>query len=80
MRSLADQLDTSIAPELVATLNQARLAVENVNGLIGPDAPLNAEVIRTMRELSAAARSIRAFADYLDRHPEALIRGKGGMR
>jgi paraquat-inducible protein B len=80
LRSLAAQLDASIAPELTATLNQARLAVENINGLIGPDAPLNTEVIRTMRELSAAARSIRAFADYLDRHPEALIRGKGGMR
>ena len=29
-------------------------------------------------ELTRAARSIRVFADYLDRHPEALIRGKTG--
>jgi paraquat-inducible protein B len=27
--------------------------------------------------LSAAARSFRLMADYLERHPEALIRGKG---
>ena len=33
-----------------------------------------------MQELSAAARSVRSVADYLDRHPEALIQGKGGMR
>jgi len=29
-----------------------------------------------LRELTDTARSIRALADYLDRHPEALIRGK----
>ena len=31
---------------------------------------------RLIQELSRAAASIRVFADYLDRHPEALIRGK----
>ena len=31
-----------------------------------------------MQELTRAARSIRVFADYLERHPEALIRGKTG--
>ena len=31
---------------------------------------------RLIQELSRAAVSIRVFADYLDRHPEALIRGK----
>jgi paraquat-inducible protein B len=80
LSTLAEQLDTRIAPEMTTTLREARLAVENINGLIAPDAPLNNEILRTLRDLSSAARSIRAFADYLDRHPEALIRGKGGMR
>ncbi len=31
---------------------------------------------RLVQELSRAAISIRVFADYLERHPEALIRGK----
>ncbi|HUB47346.1 MAG TPA: MlaD family protein [Acetobacteraceae bacterium] len=31
----------------------------------------------TLYELSRAARSLRELADYLDQHPEALIRGKG---
>lgn len=30
-----------------------------------------------LKQLSAAARSIKNWADYLERHPEALIRGKG---
>jgi paraquat-inducible protein B len=29
-----------------------------------------------MRELARAAQSFRVLADYLERHPEALIRGK----
>jgi paraquat-inducible protein B len=31
-----------------------------------------------MKELRSAARSIRVLTDYLERHPEALIRGKSG--
>ncbi len=31
-----------------------------------------------MRELTEAARSVRGLADYLDRHPEALLRGRKG--
>ena len=80
LESVARKLDSNIAPKLDEVLGETRRALQNVNGLIAPEAPLNAEAVRTMRELSAAARSIRTFADYLDRHPEALIRGKGGIR
>jgi paraquat-inducible protein B len=31
-----------------------------------------------VRQLNEAARSVRSLADYLDRHPESLIRGKQG--
>jgi paraquat-inducible protein B len=30
-----------------------------------------------LNEVSRAARSIRVLADYLERHPESLLRGKG---
>ena len=40
--------------------------------------PLQYELRGTLRELSAAARSIRTLSDYLDRHPDALVFGKGG--
>ena len=32
----------------------------------------------TLSELSAAGRSIRLLADYLEQHPEALLYGKPG--
>jgi paraquat-inducible protein B len=33
---------------------------------------------QTLREIAETARSVRALADYLDRHPEALVRGRSG--
>jgi paraquat-inducible protein B len=32
--------------------------------------------MRTLTELKDAAQSIRVLADYLERHPESLLRGK----
>jgi len=31
---------------------------------------------QALREISRAAQALRALSDYLERHPEALIRGK----
>ena len=36
------------------------------------------ELDSTLQEVSGAARSLRVLADYLQRHPEALLRGKEG--
>ncbi|MEN8689789.1 MAG: hypothetical protein AB1Z20_06745, partial [Desulfobacterales bacterium] len=46
-------------------------------GVMSPDAPLIVELESTLKEISATARSFRQLADYLERHPEALIQGKG---
>jgi paraquat-inducible protein B len=43
-----------------------------------PDSPLITELNRTLRQLSATSRSFRNLSDYLERHPESLIRGKSG--
>jgi len=43
-----------------------------------PDSPLITELNKTLRQLSATSRSFRNLSDYLERHPESLIRGKSG--
>ena len=42
------------------------------------DSPVRYELETMLNELSAAARSIRIFAEYLERHPEAILTGKRG--
>jgi paraquat-inducible protein B len=44
--------------------------------LLGQDPAASNDLARTLSELKDAARSIRVLADYLERHPESLIRGK----
>lgn len=46
-------------------------------GVMSEDAPLVVELENTLRGVSDMARSFRQLADYLERHPEALIQGKG---
>jgi len=73
---LLKTLNTQVAPEARATLVAAQEALASANRTLQPDSPLSQSTVDTMRELSRTAASFRALADYLERHPEALIRGK----
>ena len=61
-------------------LSQAQATLASTEALLGNDSQLRYDAIDLMRELTSAARSIRLFADYLERHPEALLRGKTGLQ
>jgi len=74
--TLLNTLDDSIVPDARATLLAARTALDSANRTLQPDSPLAQNTVETMRELSRTAASLRVLADYLERHPEALIRGK----
>ena len=83
-KQIGDDLQKAIV-ELDRTLVSARGAIDsgrgtldNANKLIEPNSVLGAELGNTLQEVSRAARSVRVLADYLERHPEALIRGKTG--
>ena len=73
---LMHSLDTEVAPEAVTTLREARKAIGNAGRVLSADAPLQQDAREALRELTRAAESLRALTDYLERHPEALFRGK----
>ena len=64
--------------ELDRTLVSARSTLDNANTMVEPNSVLGQQLDGTLQEVSGAARSLRILADYLERHPEALIRGKTG--
>jgi paraquat-inducible protein B len=76
--SLVRQLDGTIAPQISDTLKEAQGAMKNAKEVLGQDAPLQSDLSATLLELSRAAKSVNALVDYLERHPEALLRGKPG--
>jgi paraquat-inducible protein B len=59
------------------TLAATEKAMSRIDQALAEDSPLREEAMRAMREISSAVRSIEHVAEYLQRHPEALIRGKG---
>ncbi len=58
------------------TLNEADRALAGARQTLSADAPLQRDLRESLREVSRAAQSLRVLADYLERHPEALISGK----
>jgi paraquat-inducible protein B len=74
--TLIKRLDTEVTPEARAALSGVREAVDSANRLLQPDSGLQQNTGDAMRELSRTAAAFRTLADYLERHPEALIRGK----
>ena len=62
-----------VATSLEKTLADAR-------GVISPDSQLVVDLENTLKEFSAMSRSLEQLADYLEQHPETLIRGKKKLR
>jgi paraquat-inducible protein B len=66
-----------------STFDAARAALQQTEATLqgySPDSPLIIELHKTLRELSATSRSFRNLSDYLERHPESLLRGKSGAK
>jgi len=72
------KLDSEIVPELKATLVEARKTLGAARQTLSAESPLQSDLRDTLRDLSKAAQSLRVFTDYLERNPEALLRGKEG--
>ncbi|SPA29101.1 paraquat-inducible protein B [Cupriavidus taiwanensis] len=73
---LVQQLNGDVAPQVLAALQDARKTLTAANGTLASDAPLQQDTRRMLQELTRTATSLRTLTDYLERHPEALLRGK----
>jgi paraquat-inducible protein B len=60
--------------DAVAELSGTAAALRRIAESGGPNE--DASLPEAIRQITEAARSIKTLTDYLDRHPEALIRGK----
>jgi paraquat-inducible protein B len=61
---------------LRATSESAQRTLALIQDKAGGGQPSSTDLPQLMSELSQAARSVRELADYLDRHPDALLRGR----
>jgi len=75
---LMQNVDSNIAPQVQSTLSEAQAVMKNAKDLLGQESPSQSDLGSTLMQVSRAAKSISALADYLERHPESLLRGKPG--
>jgi paraquat-inducible protein B len=89
-RKLVRNVDAQVAPlagNIGETLSAARAAIaraetaiESIGDTTREDSSLIYGLTEALQQLSETARALRALADYLDRHPEGLLRGKLGSK
>jgi paraquat-inducible protein B len=86
VQGLVKRADTGLSPlmrrlpevsnDLTQTLSRANHLVGSVDAGYGANSQFSRDLERLMSQLNDGIRSVRLLADFLDRHPEALIRGR----
>jgi paraquat-inducible protein B len=73
-------VNDTLLPSATQTLGTMHEALENVDELLTTDSAFRSDLEQTLGDVQQTLRSFRALADYLDRHPEALIKGRAAER
>lgn len=72
LSAVAGDLDARLEP----LLDNLTAVSGNVHQMMDPAAPDGGDLARLLVDLQAASKSLRRLTDYLEQHPESLIRGK----
>lgn len=79
VRQLIKHFDTvalNIDKQIDGIADNLNSSLTGFRGVVSEDAPLVIELEQTLENISNMTDSIRQLADYLEQHPEALLRGK----
>jgi paraquat-inducible protein B len=73
-------VNDTLLPSATQTLGTMHEALESVDELLTTDSAFRSDLEQTLGDVQQSLRTFRALADYLDRHPEALIKGRSAER
>lgn len=86
MRTLVGTVDAATTPfmrsidgmlgSLQATVTEAQQTLRSIDTVLGEQSTLRYQLERVLQELATAARSIRGFAEALERDPGSIVRGR----
>ena len=71
-----DALHTRVLPSAVDTLSALHGTLDSANRTLDVDSPLQRSLTETLSETRSTLQAVRDLAGYLDRHPDALLRGR----
>ena len=70
------ELHTQVLPSAVDTLSALHGTLDSAGRTLDVESPLQRGLTETLSESRMTLQAVRELADYLDRHPEALLRGR----
>ena len=70
------ELHTRVLPNAVDTLSALHGTLDSVDRILDVESPLQRGLTETLSESRSTLQAVRELADYLDRHPDALLRGR----
>jgi paraquat-inducible protein B len=73
---LVKKVDHDLAPQVSATLEEARKAAASAQRLLAADAPVQQDLRDALLQLQRSARALRTLTEELEAHPESLLRGR----
>ncbi|MEE2899053.1 MAG: MlaD family protein [Gemmatimonadota bacterium] len=88
LQALVANLDETLIPirdgfletteQAKTTMEQLEATLHDMGGVLEPESPLFVRFEHAMTDLSAASRALRSLADYLERNPSTILRGRPG--
>jgi paraquat-inducible protein B len=70
------ELRTRVLPSAVDTLSALHRTLDSADRTLDVESPLQRGLTETLSESRSTLQAVRELADYLDRHPDALLRGR----
>ncbi|MGB5776249.1 MAG: MlaD family protein [Sedimenticolaceae bacterium] len=76
-QALLTRVKGETVPAATSAIKQAKGTLATAEKAIAADSPLRQDLGQTLEDVAQAARSLKILLDYLEQHPDALLRGKG---
>jgi paraquat-inducible protein B len=76
IKQITAKVDKTTAPQISAVLVKAETTLQEASVMLAANSATRTEISRLLVEIAEAARSIRLLADYIEQHPESIIKGK----
>ena len=77
IQRLTSVLEQKMPPALASITKQTNATLSEIEKLAASDSPIIFELKQALTQFARTAQSIKKLTDYLEKHPEALIQGKG---
>jgi len=74
------ELRNQVLPGAVDTLSALHGTLDSADRVLDVESPLQRGLTETLSESRSTLQAVRELADYIDRHPDALLRGRRAQK